>query len=168
MSTKSDPRPGRVDIETIRGYFSDPRTVDHYVRAVANIGLWNTERRVFEERIERENLVLDLGCGAGRIAIGLWEMGYRNVAGADLSQEMVAESRAIAPRSRSRDSVHCRGRYQFEFRGPGVRCDRLWIERFNADPRLGVSTPGIEGNMEGVSPKGRFHFHNAGSKGFPL
>ena len=96
MTTRSDPRPEPVDIEAIRGYFSDPRTVDHYVRAVANIGLWNTERAVFQERIERQSRVLDLGCGAGRIAIGLWEMGYRNVAGADLSEEMIAESRAIA------------------------------------------------------------------------
>ncbi len=105
MTCKSLPRRKPVDIEAIREYFSDPRTVDHYVRAVANIGLWKAERAVFEERILRKDRVLDLGCGAGRIAIGLWEMGYRNVAGADLSEEMIAK----------------------EFRRQGVRCDRLWV-----------------------------------------
>ena len=96
MTTRSDPRPKPIDIEAIRGYFSDPKTVDHYVRAIGNIGLWNTERAVFEKKIERQSRVLDLGCGAGRIAIGLWELGYRNVAGADLSEEMIAKSRAIS------------------------------------------------------------------------
>ena len=96
MTSRPDPRPEPVDIEAIRGYFSDLRTVEHYVRAVANIGLWETERAVFKERIGGLDRILDLGCGAGRIAIGLWEMGYRNIAGADLSSEMISESQKIA------------------------------------------------------------------------
>ncbi|HCR30840.1 MAG TPA: class I SAM-dependent methyltransferase [Opitutae bacterium] len=96
MTCKSLPRRKPVDIEAIREYFSDPRTVDHYVRAVANIGLWKAERAVFEERILRKDRVLDLGCGAGRIAIGLWKMGYSRVSGADFSPDMVSEARSIA------------------------------------------------------------------------
>jgi len=93
MRTNED---GPVDIERIRGYFSDPKTVEHYLRAVANIGLWESEKAVFEKWLDRRVSILDLGCGAGRIAFGLWKLGYRKVQGADLSQEMVAEARSIA------------------------------------------------------------------------
>jgi SAM-dependent methyltransferase len=96
MNRRSAIRREPVDIEAVRGYFNDRRTVEHYVRAVANVGLWNSERTVFEERIESSDRVLDLGCGAGRIAIGLWKMGFENVTGADISPEMVSESRSIA------------------------------------------------------------------------
>lgn len=96
MTRRSALRRKPVNIEAVRGYFSDSRTVEHYVRAVANVGLWNSERAVFEERIKSHDRVLDLGCGAGRIAIGLWKMGFENVCGADLSPAMISESRAIA------------------------------------------------------------------------
>ncbi len=85
-----------VDIERIRGYFDDPKTVDHYARAVANVGLWDSEERVFRDWIGKGARILDLGCGAGRIAFGLWDLGYRAIEGADLSGRMVEESRSIA------------------------------------------------------------------------
>lgn len=87
---------GAINIERIRDYFSDPRTVEHYLRAVANIGLWESEKAVVETWLDRSGSILDLGCGAGRIAIGLWKLGYRNLEGADLSDKMVSEARSIA------------------------------------------------------------------------
>lgn len=85
-----------VTIERIRAYFNDPKTVEHYVRAVANIGLWDSEKTVFKRWIDPEARVLDLGCGTGRIALGLWKLGYRNIEGADLSENMVTESVRIS------------------------------------------------------------------------
>lgn len=38
--------------------------------------------------------ILDLGCGAGRHLIALWAAGYRNLAGLDLSHDLLAEARA--------------------------------------------------------------------------
>ena len=93
MRTNND---SPVNIKRIREYFSDPRTIEHYRRAVANIGLWKSEIALIEKWLGRDDQVLDLGCGAGRIAFGLWKMGFKRVEGADLSESMVAEARDIA------------------------------------------------------------------------
>ncbi len=85
-----------MNIETVRGYFKDSRTVAHYVKAVANIGLWESEKRIFENWLDRDDRILDLGCGAGRIAFGLRDIGFGQVEGADFSEEMVVEAREIA------------------------------------------------------------------------
>ncbi|MGY8692751.1 MAG: class I SAM-dependent methyltransferase [Verrucomicrobiia bacterium] len=85
-----------MDIEQIRSYFNDPKTVDHYVRAVANVGLWESERLLMEKCFRRDDAILDLGCGAGRVGLGLWQIGFRKLWGADLSEEMVREARGIS------------------------------------------------------------------------
>lgn len=84
-----------MDGETVRGYFNDEATVLHYAKAVANIGLWDSERALFDRWLGIEDRLLDLGCGAGRVTIGLWELGYLDVLGADLAEAMVAEARVI-------------------------------------------------------------------------
>lgn len=82
--------------EEVRGFFNEPSTVRHYARAVANVGLWESERALCERRFGRGDRLLDLGCGAGRVSIGLWRLGYESVAGADKAEEMVREAREIA------------------------------------------------------------------------
>ena len=47
-----------MDIEQIRSYFNDPQTVEHYVRAVANIGLWKSERHLMEQEFDRDEPTL--------------------------------------------------------------------------------------------------------------
>lgn len=76
-------------------YFSDPEVVEEYARAVAEVGLWVSEERIFERVFEREDTLLELGCGAGRIAIGLWELGYRDLFATDVSRGMVNQARAL-------------------------------------------------------------------------
>lgn len=112
---------GPVNIKRIRDYFSDPKTVEHYVRAVANIGLWESEKAVFAKWLHPGGKVLDLGCGAGRIALGLWEMGFESAEGADLSEAMVSEATGIA------DCVGAAIKYQCED-ATGLSYDR---ERFD-------------------------------------
>jgi ubiquinone/menaquinone biosynthesis C-methylase UbiE len=82
--------------ETVRQHFRDPRAVEHYSRAAANLGLWISEEKVFQQIFQPDQTLLELGCGAGRIAIGLWELGYRQVLGVDFSPEMVERARRLA------------------------------------------------------------------------
>lgn len=85
-----------MDIERIRSYFNHPQTVEHYARAVANIGLWESERLWIEKEFDRDEAILDLGCGAGRIGLGLWKLGFYRLWGADLSEAMVEQASVIA------------------------------------------------------------------------
>ena len=45
-----------------------------------------------------EDSLLELGCGAGRIAIGLYELGYRNLLATDYARNMVGKTRYLAKR----------------------------------------------------------------------
>ncbi len=85
-----------MNIDRIRGYFNTASTVEHYVRAVANIGLWNSEKTLFNKYLGKSYVLLDLGCGAGRVSIGLWKLGFENVQGADLAEQMALQASEIA------------------------------------------------------------------------
>lgn len=82
--------------EAVKSQFSADAYVSHYAQAAVDIGLWRSEEQVFTRCFQQDDTLLELGCGAGRIALGLWELGYRKVLGTDLVRPMVAAARQIA------------------------------------------------------------------------
>ncbi len=70
-----------------------PEFVAHYREALYQMGLWRSEEVLFGEHFSEEDRLLDLGCGTGRIAFGLWRNGFRRVEGVDISEEMIAGAR---------------------------------------------------------------------------
>lgn len=85
-----------MDPSKVNAYFEASSVVAHYVQAASRIGLWRSEEKIFTRLFQPEQSILELGCGAGRIAIGLYELGYKNVLASDLSREMVARARHLA------------------------------------------------------------------------
>ncbi len=85
-----------MDENTVKDYYRAPDVVEHYALAVNRVGLWRSEEKIFQRVFQRDQSLLELGCGAGRIAIGLWELGYQRILGTDFAREMVEESRRIA------------------------------------------------------------------------
>ena len=53
-------------------------------------------RRLIGKYTPRQAPILDIGCGAGRTTFGLYEVGYRNIKGCDLSTSMIDAARRIA------------------------------------------------------------------------
>lgn len=96
QAQKASAMPHRVDAACVKGYFSAPGVVEDYAQAALWIGLWASERRVFEGIFEPRMRLLDMGCGAGRAGIGLWKLGFRRVCGIDLSADMAARAQALA------------------------------------------------------------------------
>ena len=85
-----------MDRDTVLQYFDSPAVVEHYADAAARIGLWRSEEKIFTRLFEKEQTLLELGCGAGRIAFGLYELGYRHVLATDYSREMIKRARHMA------------------------------------------------------------------------
>jgi len=85
-----------MDAKDVKAYFDAEGVVAHYARAAAELGLWRSEEKIFARLFDPKDSLLELGCGAGRIAIGLHELGYRNVLATDYARGMVARARRLA------------------------------------------------------------------------
>ena len=80
----------------VRKYFDADGVVDYYATAAAELGLWVSEEKIFTLVFQPEDSILELGCGAGRIAIGLHELGYTQILATDYSRPMVNRARELA------------------------------------------------------------------------
>lgn len=79
----------------VKDFFQKEKVVGHYSEAVSRVGLWESEKIVFGKVFSTEHSLLEVGCGAGRISIGLWNLNYRNLTGIDYSADMIRNARRI-------------------------------------------------------------------------
>lgn len=83
--------------DTVRDDYNSINTVLHYTRAAHFIGLWKSELRLIEQYLpDKESRLLEAGCGAGRVAVGLWHQGYRRITGFDFSSELLEQAESLA------------------------------------------------------------------------
>ena len=81
----------------MRDDFNDLLAVIHYTRAAHELGLWESERLLIERYFtDRTAPVLEAGCGAGRVTLGLWSLGYRHITAFDFAEELVDQARSLA------------------------------------------------------------------------
>jgi ubiquinone/menaquinone biosynthesis C-methylase UbiE len=87
----------KINGETVREDFNAINTVLHYTRAAHFIGLWKSEVALIERYFpSKDARLLEAGCGAGRVAVGLWHQGYRNVVAFDFASELVEQAQNLA------------------------------------------------------------------------
>ncbi len=87
----------KISAETVRADFNDLTAVVHYTRAAHELGLWASERALIERHFPHHaGPLLEAGCGAGRVTIGLWSLGYRNLTAFDFAEELVDQARSLA------------------------------------------------------------------------
>jgi SAM-dependent methyltransferase len=87
----------KISPETVRADLNDLLAVVYYTRAAHELGLWASERALIEKFFpDKSAPLLEAGCGAGRVAIGLWELGYRKIAAFDFAEELVDQARSLA------------------------------------------------------------------------
>ncbi len=85
-----------MDSEAVKNYFESVPVLDQYTEAAKNLGLWQSEEKIFTRIFGHEDSILELGCGAGRIAFGLHELGYKNILATDYSSGMIQRARHLA------------------------------------------------------------------------
>ena len=87
----------KITAETVRADFNDPVAVVHYTRAAHFLGLWKSERLLIERFFpDRTAPLLEAGCGSGRVAIGLWDLDFRQITAFDFAEELVAQAKSLA------------------------------------------------------------------------
>lgn len=91
-----------MDTQKVVEFYSADGVVDHYLKATANIGLWNSEARIFESYLPFNEPLLELGTGTGRIAFALEDRGYGPLTAIDLAPAMIREATRIASIKHSR------------------------------------------------------------------
>ena len=70
--------------------------IDHYLEATLDIGLWASEEYVFNKYLNFTDHILDIGCGTGRTTFALYEKGYSNITGVDLSPKMIEKAKFLS------------------------------------------------------------------------
>jgi len=87
----------KISAAQVRADFNDITAVVHYTRAAHKLGLWKSERSLIERFLpERTTRLLEAGCGAGRVAMGLWELGYHSLTAFDFAEELVDQAHSLA------------------------------------------------------------------------
>lgn len=86
----------KEQLEHVKATYNHHNAVKKYVPDIDKIGLWESERIIFEKYIAKNSSIIDIGCGAGRTTFGLYELGYTNIVGMDLSENLIDNAIAIA------------------------------------------------------------------------
>lgn len=76
-------------LEYTKKHYNLDANIKRYSDAIEEVGLWNSEKIMFEKYIKKTDKILDLGCGAGRTTINLYKNGYTNIIGLDIADKLI-------------------------------------------------------------------------------
>lgn len=72
------------------------RVSNSYEDATIHVGLWNSERDLILKYTKSyDDKILDMGCGAGRVAFGLEELNFKNIDAIDFSPQMISKAKGL-------------------------------------------------------------------------
>jgi len=89
--------PSRWSGAQVRANFNGIPSVLYYTRAAHFLGLWESERLMLGRFLpELSADIVEAGCGAGRVTVGLWNLGYRRICAFDFAAELLDQARSLA------------------------------------------------------------------------
>ncbi len=87
----------KISAATVQADFNELTAVLHYTKAAHELGLWASERLMIDRHFpDRSARILELGCGAGRVSISLWSLGYTRLTGIDFAEQLIDQAKALA------------------------------------------------------------------------
>lgn len=75
--------------QSIRETYNRVEIQKTYTEAVYKVGLWRSEKIMFDKYLSKNDRILDLGCGAGRTTINMFKNGYKDIIGLDISDKFI-------------------------------------------------------------------------------
>jgi len=84
-----------------RTHWQELATAVEYGRAAVRVGLGHAEELLIERFFGREDRLLEVGCGGGRVALGLLRRGYLRVTATDFSPAMVEVAQGVLEEARA-------------------------------------------------------------------
>jgi ubiquinone/menaquinone biosynthesis C-methylase UbiE len=79
-----------------QAHWLNPQTALNYARAAVRVGLWTSEQVLINQTFPNKSVkILELGCGGGRVGLGLAKDGYNNLTITDFSPVMVDITQAV-------------------------------------------------------------------------
>lgn len=69
--------------------------IENYSDFTTQIGLWESEKFVFQKYLNKTDEILDVGCGTGRTTFHLYKLGYEKILGLDLTPEMIYRAKEL-------------------------------------------------------------------------
>lgn len=81
----------------VKANFNAVSSILYYTRAAHFLGLWKSERLLIKRFLPAASTpLIEAGCGAGRVTLGLWRMGYRRIHAFDFAGELVEQAQSLA------------------------------------------------------------------------
>lgn len=77
------------NLEYTKHQYNLDANIKRYSEAIEQVGLWNSEKIVFNKYIDKNDKILDLGCGADRTTINLFKNGFTNIIGLDIADKLI-------------------------------------------------------------------------------
>ena len=77
------------DMEFIKNEYNSDLLVSEYLRKNREDGLTQSETKIFGQYISKNDKIIDIGCGTGRVCFGLKKMGYNYIYGCDIAPNMI-------------------------------------------------------------------------------
>lgn len=103
--------------------YENESIVSYYEYLTNKIGLWNSEKYIFEHFVNKNSKILDLGCGNGRTTFGLYNIGFKEIIGLDISEKMIIKCKEIAKKKNIEDiKFICSNAEKLEFEDNSFDC----------------------------------------------
>jgi len=83
----------KIDLSFIKAQYESG--TEAYFQTSKEVGLWASEKHVFQQHLKPTDHILDLGCGTGRTTFALFKMGYTHIRGVDLTPGMITSANQL-------------------------------------------------------------------------